>query len=96
MPLGDRLTSTFLGAELGKSNLVGGMDLGPDFLTGIQKVGRLVEKSGNSVSGKAGRGDWNRPNDIPPDNPNSEWTPDRVEILGIQTFVERLRAGDAA
>ena len=43
-----------------------------------------------------GRGDWNRPTNIPPSNPDSEWTPDRVEILGIQTFVQRLRAGDAA
>jgi len=58
MPLGDHLTSAFFAAELGKSNLFAGVDLNPDFLTDIQAVGRLVEKSGDSVSGKGGRGDW--------------------------------------
>jgi hypothetical protein len=43
-----------------------------------------------------GRGDWNRPNNIPLNSPDSEWTPDCVEILGIQTFVQRLRMGGAA
>jgi len=58
MPLGDHLTSTFFAVELRESNLFSGVELDPDFLTGIQAVGRLVEKSGNSVSGGDGRGDW--------------------------------------
>ena len=52
--------------------------------------------NGRSERGSGGRGDWNRPNNIPPNNPDSEWSPDRVEILGIQTFVQRLRTGGAA
>ena len=64
MPLGDRLTSTFLGAKLGKSNLFAGVDSERDLLTGIQAVGRLVNKSGNSVSGGDGRGDWIRTSDL--------------------------------
>jgi hypothetical protein len=41
----DLLTGVFLTAELETSNLIAGMKVGPDCLTDIQAVNRVVEKS---------------------------------------------------
>ena len=62
-------------------------------LSGRQALPLVGSSRGTEATG---RGDWNRPSNIPLNNPDSEWTPDCVEILGIQTFVQRLRTGGAA